>query len=439
MRRLVFFLLFSSLSPKWQSVSFSFTFFNSAQAQDSLRVLFLGNSYTAYNNLPQMVKDMSAGAGKTLIIDSNMPGGMLISGHLNDPSSQQKIMQGNWDYVVVQEQSQVPTIDFFRYNDMYPALTDLKLFIEQASPCAKVITYMTWGRRFGGQQCDPSGTYCSPTFADFNHMQDTLTSAYLEIGNLLKIQCAPVGVIWQNILNDTSLVLHASDNSHPNLDGSYVAACGIFSSIWKSPSAGTIYTAGLSAPLAAYYRQKSDQTIFGNPGNWNLNINKPLANFSATVNGSNVNFSNSSVSATGAALDYLWDFGDGNVSASDNPQHSYSANGTYQVSLIAYNCIFSDTLIQTVQIGPLGLTDVRAEEKLLKLSSNPSDGNIQILYTGKEISDLMVYNSGGQLLQIQRILTGTSDLDLSMLPPGTYYMKMINQQSTEVHKLVLAR
>jgi len=141
---------------------------NNLSAQDTLRVLFLGNSYTSYNNLPQLVQSLSSSAGKTLIIDSNMPGGMTVSGHVNDATTIAKISQGNWDYVVIQEQSQIPSIDYYRYNDMYPAMTSLKSLIEPYNPCAKIITYMTWGRRLGGQQCDPTNTYCSPVFVDFN-------------------------------------------------------------------------------------------------------------------------------------------------------------------------------------------------------------------------------------------------------------------------------
>jgi hypothetical protein len=183
-------------------------FSHNSYGQDTLSVLFLGNSYTSYNNLPQMVAELSKSANKTLIVDANMPGGFTISNHLNDLTSINKIKQRKWDYVIIQEQSQLPTIDFYRYNDMYPSLTKLKDTIEKYNACAKIITYMTWGRRFGGMQCDPSNTHCSPNFVNFNHMQDSLTSAYLDISNQLGIQCAPVGVVWQNIFNETSYVLH---------------------------------------------------------------------------------------------------------------------------------------------------------------------------------------------------------------------------------------
>jgi hypothetical protein len=39
------------------------------------KVLFLGNSYTAVNNLPQMVADVASSAGDNLWFDSNTPGG----------------------------------------------------------------------------------------------------------------------------------------------------------------------------------------------------------------------------------------------------------------------------------------------------------------------------------------------------------------------------
>lgn len=328
-----------------------------AAAQDTMSVLFLGNSYTSYNNLPELVQQLSTSAGKTLIIDSNMPGGMTISGHLNDATTYTKISQGTWDFVVIQEQSQIPTIDFFRYNDMYPALTDMKGLIEQFNSCTKVMTYMTWGRRYGGQQCDPSNTYCSPEFTDFNHMQDSLTSAYTQISEQLNIQCAPVGVTWQNILNDTTLVLHSPDNSHPNSDGSYVAALTIFSALWQIPSEGNTFNAGLPQSRAQYYQQMSDNTIFDNDSDWNLTINDPIADFSYLTFNNNVTFTNSSETVSNNTPVYHWDFGDGNTSDLQNPNHIYSSPGSFTVSLIVADCIFSDTISYELEILSTGLNE----------------------------------------------------------------------------------
>jgi PKD repeat protein len=391
-------------------------------SQDTLNVLFIGNSYTSFNNLPLLVQNLSTSAGKTLNIDSNVPGGYLISSHLNDETTLSKISQGNWDYVILQEQSQIPTIDYYRYNDMYPAMTDLKSVIEQYNPCAKIITYMTWGRRFGGQQCDPSGTYCSPVFANFNHMQDSLTSAYLEISEQLNIQCAPVGVTWQNILNDTTLVLHSGDNSHPNIDGSYVAALTIFSSIWKQSSFGLTYTAGLSSQLAQYYQTKSANTIFNSTNDWNLLINNPSANFSESISGNTTTFTNSS-SSVNSTLNYSWDFGDGNTSSIQNPSHTYATNGTYTVTLIASNCIFSDTITNTIQIGTNSMEENTNTN--FEFYPNPTTHQIAINVEKQLLGSVYtIYDYTGKSILSGKILSEQSVIDLVDLSKGIYLLSI---------------
>ncbi len=412
---------------------------NNLFAQDTLRVLFLGNSYTSYNNLPQLVQSLSASAGKTLIIDSNMPGGMTVSGHVNDATSIAKIRQGNWDYVVIQEQSQIPSIDYYRYNDMYPAITDLKTLVEQFNPCTRMITYMTWGRRFGGQQCDPTNTHCSPVFVDFNHMQDSLTSAYTEISDKLNIQCAPVGVAWQNVLNDTTFILHSNDNSHPTIDGSYVAALSIYSSIWKQQSIGIAFNAGLTQSRALYYQQMSDNTIFNSQNDWNLNINNPLANFSYSTNGNSVTFTNTSSSSMNSLLNYFWDFGDGNSSVLKNPNHSYSSTGIYSVNLIVADCIFSDTASFSVQIGTTGIPE--NEFNQIRIYPNPTNLYLNFDY-GKAINayNLIIKNIFGQQVFHKRITSQTDYLNSSNWGgKGLYFAHIIDSQGNtiEIRKIIL--
>jgi hypothetical protein len=403
-------------------------------AQDTLSVLFIGNSYTSANNLPQLVQNLSTSAGKTLNIDSNMPGGFPLSSHLNDATTFSKISQGNWDYVILQEQSQIPTIDYYRYNDMYPAMTDLKSVIEQYNPCAKIITYMTWGRRFGGQQCDPSGTHCSPVFANFNHMQDSLTSAYLEISEQLNIQCAPVGVTWQNILNDTTLVLHSGDNSHPNIDGSYVAALTIFSSIWKQGTSGLTYTAGLSNQLAQYYQSKSDYTIFNSTTDWNLLINNPSANFSESISGNTATFTNSS-SSVNSTLNYSWDFGDGNTSSIQNPSHTYTTSGTYTITLIASNCIFSDTITKTIQIGVTSIEE--SQISAFEFYPNPTTNQIHLKVANKLLGSIYtIYDFTGKTVLTGKILSEHSVVELANLSRGIYLLNVGENLQTTTFKVI---
>jgi len=386
--------------------------------QDTLSVLFLGNSYTAYNNLPLLVSNLTNSAGKTLLVDANMPGGFTISNHLNDVTTLNKIQQGNWDYIIIQEQSQIPTIDFYRYNNMYPSLTQLKNIIDSHNPCAKIITYMTWGRRFGGMQCDLNNTYCSPNFVDFNHMQDTLTSAYLEISTQLDIQCAPVGVVWQNILNDTTLVLHSGDHSHPNIDGSYVAACAIFSSIWKQSTSGLNYTAGLPNQLAQYYQWMSDSIVFQSTNDWNLLINNPSADFTELISGNTVTFTNVSTSIN-STLHYFWDFGDGITSSLQNPSHTYASSGTYTITLMASNCIFSDTISKTIQIGNISIEETPTCN--FEFYPNPTKNQITIKVNNHLVGSVYtMYDITGKPVLNGQFLSENSVIELGNLARGMY-------------------
>lgn len=398
-------------------------------SQDTLSVLFLGNSYTAFNNLPQLVQNLSIANDKVLNIDFNMPGGYTVAQHVTNSTTINKISQGNWDYVVIQEQSQIPTIDFYRYNSMYPALADLKNLVEQYNPCAKLITYMTWGRRFGGQQCDGSNTHCSPVFTDFNHMQDSLTSAYTQISNSLKIQCAPVGVAWQTILNDTNLILHTTDNSHPNLDGSYVAALTIYSSIWKEPSLGNSFTAGLSQSLAEYYQQNTDKTVFHFAPNWNLHINTPIADFGYVVNGAQVQFSDSSIANNGSVLSHFWQFGDGASSTLVNPSHNYVLDGTYTVNLTVSNCNFTDTVSRTITVNSVGIQSVELNNVVF--SPNPTQNLVSIsgleAYNNKTI---LLYNAFGVLIYSSLINSSAQEINLSSYPKGIYFLTVEGHSST---------
>jgi hypothetical protein len=243
-------------------------------------------------------------------------------------------------------------------------------------------------------------------------------------------------------LNDTTLVLHSNDNSHPNIDGSYVAALTIYSSIWKQPSSGIAFNAGLTQARSLYYQQMSDNTIFNSQNDWNFNINNPLANFSYSINGNTITFTNtSSASKFNSPLNYFWNFGDGNTSVSENPIHSYSSTGPYAVNLIVTDCIFSDTVTYTVQ---LGIADIDENEIYqIRIYPNPASTYLNFDYGRlKVINDynLVIKNILGQQVFHKVITSQTDNLNSSNWGGnGIYFAQVVDLQGNTINlgKIIL--
>ena len=182
-------------------------------AQLSRNVLFLGNSYTAVNGLPQMVHDVALSAGDTLHFDSNAPGGFTLANHNGDVTSQNKIMTGGWDYVVLQGQSQEPITQTSTFMNGGSNLDNL---ISQSNPCAVTLLYMTWGRKNG----DASNCASIPVMCTYEGMDSSLRNEYLDLADFIKGEVSPVSVVWKNLRqNFPGIELYQTDESHPSLAG----------------------------------------------------------------------------------------------------------------------------------------------------------------------------------------------------------------------------
>lgn len=330
------------------------------------RVLFLGNSYTYVNNLPLLVAGLANSAGDSLIADSYCPGGYTLGwnpiAHSTDPVSLGMISSGNRDIVVLQEQSQTPSIPVLRDSCMAPAGGILADAVRLYNGCGEVMYYLTWGRRFGGMQCF-SPNYCSVSFTDFDHMQDSVTRSYKLVADATGGTMAPVGEAWRFVLHHSGMVLHDGDNSHPNLNGSYLAACVFYASMFHRRSAGLAFTAGLAPDSALFLQQAADSIVFGYQQSWNLWQNEPHAAFEFTMGHDTLFTRNLSENS----IFWHWDFGDGATSAAFEPVHQYSAPGVYTVMLRACDSCRCDSVSRVVQVV------------LSAIHSSDSDSGFQIV------------------------------------------------------------
>jgi hypothetical protein len=188
----------------------------SKQGATPVNILFIGNSFTARNNLPARIAELAAVRGITMKHRLISAGGASLRRHWNGGEASRAIEDGHYDYVVLQEQSTLPVKNAERMHE------NVRLFAEPIKAAgAKMVLYMTWARR------------ASP------ESQQALTDAYTSIGQELGATVIPVGVAWQNYLREHDQpVLHDRDGSHPTPAGSYLAACVFLAVLFKENPTG---------------------------------------------------------------------------------------------------------------------------------------------------------------------------------------------------------
>jgi PKD repeat protein len=114
----------------------------------------------------------------------------------------------------------------------------------------------------------------------------------------------------------------------------------------------------------------------------------PAANaqFIANVTGATGNFTNQSTNA----WTYNWNFGDASpTSNAQNPTHTYTANGTYTVTLTVTGACGTDTYTQVVTITEVGIEDADLANTL-SIYPNPNDGHFTVSFEFAEAKDVSI-------------------------------------------------
>lgn len=194
----------------------------------ALRVLFIGNSYTYFNNLPQMLVELARAARESNALEVEMVavGGATLKSLWERGAARNALQRSRWDYVVLQEQSTLGPAPLVNGRAQ---ISNPKTFHEYArlfdteikKTGAQTIFYLTWARQNQAET------------------QAALSDAYLRIAQELNAIVAPVGLAWESALKqDSQLALHQDDKSHPTPRGSYLAACVFYATIFGKTPAG---------------------------------------------------------------------------------------------------------------------------------------------------------------------------------------------------------
>ena len=236
-------------------------------------LLVYGNSYTSQNSLHTLLEDLGVTDAEALT-----GGGMRFDDHWDNVNTSghswnTTLRNTNWDYVILQDQSQVP--GFNRTTSSWIEDKDAAILLADTieSESSESVLMMTWGRRNG----DPM----NPTiYSNFTMMQDRLEHGYIDFRDNMTVQgrdvwIAPVGLAFQHIhdsiqssgsnpisVGTTFYGLYSADGSHPSLSGSYLAACVIYATLTGETPVGSNDTVALSSSLKLELQQAAAATVF---------------------------------------------------------------------------------------------------------------------------------------------------------------------------------
>ena len=196
-------------------------------------ILFIGNSYTYSNGgVDVMLKNIALAEGDTLYTESLAIGGAKFSDFCNNSETFERIRSRAWDYVVLQEQSQLPAFPPSQVEaECYPFAKRLCDSIRANDSCTQILFFMTWGHENG----DQSNCENYPPLCTYDGMQQRLRESYVQMADDNNAIAVPVGLAWKYVRdNYPEINLYQSDGSHPSVEGTYLAAMSFYKTIFSN-------------------------------------------------------------------------------------------------------------------------------------------------------------------------------------------------------------
>lgn len=204
------------------------------------RILMVGNSLTYYNKMPSMLKKICKSGGTDAHIETFAIGGhTLYQWAYPDTLSRQDIKESKklfqslktkkWDYVILQGSTTEPVTGSAR---MDKALKKLIPMIKKSK--AQIVFYQTWAPEKGYS----ASLSNKSDVADF---QKKAVEKYNKFAKKYKAAVAPAGIAFRRAEKALPGVnLYKPDKKHPEKAGSYLAACTLYSTMFKRRAQGTV-------------------------------------------------------------------------------------------------------------------------------------------------------------------------------------------------------
>jgi len=187
-------------------------------------ILFIGNSFTLFNDLPLMLQKLAAAAGDSFYVESVLRGGAYLHDFVNpEDEIGQKLREvyptREWDFIVLQDQSFNPA------GNPEDSLKSAAFLCDMMKGTAKFLFYSTWAYEDGSEKLAGTGM-------SYDEMLAALTETYKKAAAENNGIRVPVGAVFAKLHREyPEITIYEPDHYHPAAAGSYAAACLFYQAV----------------------------------------------------------------------------------------------------------------------------------------------------------------------------------------------------------------
>jgi len=167
-----------------------------------MKVLFIGNSHTYFNDMPKIVEAIAKRCGvNDLETTMFTAGGMSLIWHSEQKNEMDAILNGDFDKAVLQDNAH----PFFGTQHLRDGVVAINEYLKKKN--VKPHLYMTWASK-----AQPE-------------VQSEMIDSYNTVATEISATVDPVGIVWQKVRENTDIDLFYTDGEHASKYGSYLSAC----------------------------------------------------------------------------------------------------------------------------------------------------------------------------------------------------------------------
>lgn len=251
-----------------------------AQQQDNtpeekpMKILFIGNSLTYYNDMPDLLMKLGKAAGKDIYTFKATVGSSTMCQQISSSTEIGKLveaaMKKDWTHVVIQPSRRITDKENTVKTAELAAADVLDKRIKAAG--AETVIYATWGNNTGsyssytmnadGINASTANKY-NISRADHTAYMKSVSEEFAAQLDAPMVDCASLFEFMVTKYPDINM--YHSDERHPSLYGSYAVACAFYAHFYnESPAdAAALYHDGIPADIANLLALAADHVVRG--------------------------------------------------------------------------------------------------------------------------------------------------------------------------------